>query len=169
MLDLETMGTVAGSPIIAIGAVMFGKEGLGEEFYTQVSLESCAAYGMRPSGSTVIWWMKQSDEARAAFKNNDSAPTLPEALVAFKKWLPDDSKVWGNGADFDNVLLAAAYSACGILLPWKYYNNRCYRTMRELFKNVPVERVGVHHNAVDDAKTQAMHLMAGMRALRGGQ
>ena len=34
MVDLETWGTKPGCAIISIGAVSFGPDGLGEEFYT---------------------------------------------------------------------------------------------------------------------------------------
>lgn len=168
MLDLETMGNKPGCPIIAIGAVEFAKGELGREFYAQINLESAMHYGLKPNGDTIMWWMKQSEEARAAFKDNEKAYELTIALKMFRDWLAPDSEVWGNGADFDNTILAAAYDACGMVAPWKFYNNRCYRTMKSLFKNVPVDRVGTYHNALDDAKTQAMHLMKGMKLLAGG-
>jgi exodeoxyribonuclease VIII len=70
-------------------------------------------------------------------------------------------EMWGNGADFDNVILGASYGAIGQRPPWKYSNNRCFRTLKNL---IPVDAAnelwekhakGTHHNALDDAVRQA--------------
>jgi exodeoxyribonuclease VIII len=49
--------------------------------------------------------------------------------------------------------------------PWRHWNDRCYRTVKSLYPDVKLERVGTHHNAVDDAESQARHLIA----MLGGQ
>lgn len=160
MLDLETLGTRPGDIILSIGAVKFDVEkGLGEGFYLTIDAESCKAAGLRAQKSTLEWWAKQSPEAReAAFKGEFS---LNVALTKFSMWMPplDDAVVWGNGANFDNALLAAAYRAMKMDTPWKFWNDRCYRTISAMFLRSRVERVGTHHNALDDAKTQALRLI----------
>lgn len=80
---------------------------------------------------------------------------LKTSLHLFDSWIKehDPVGVWGNGSDFDNVLIANACKAVGRPLPWKYYKNMCFRTMKNLFK-VKVDRSGTHHNAVDDAVYQ---------------
>lgn len=160
MLDLETLGTRPGDIILSIGAVKFDVEkGLGEEFYLTIDAESCKAVGQRAQKSTLEWWAKQSPEAReAAFKGEFS---LNIALTKFSMWMPplDEAVVWGNGANFDNALLAAAYRAMKMDTPWKFWNDRCYRTISAMFLRTRVERVGTHHNALDDAKTQALRLI----------
>lgn len=161
MLDLETMGNSGQSPIIAIAAVVFDETGVYEKFYTQVQLESNLSVGLRPDASTILWWLEQSDDARSAFRNNKIAPTLVEALSNFAEWFHDvgGEQVWGNGAVFDNGILGNAYRAVGIVQPWKFWNDRCYRTVKSLYPNVTLERVGTHHNALDDAESQAQHLI----------
>ncbi len=67
--------------------------------------------------------------------------------------------MWGCGSDFDNVVLANAYTMCGLKAPWNFWNNRCYRTIKARYPEVEFERVGVYHRAVDDARSQALHLM----------
>ena len=69
----------------------------------------------------------------------------------------------GNGADFDLPILAAAYAAVGLSVPWKPYNGRCYRTLKNLAPVVKLARPGTHHNALDDARTQAVHAIKLMR------
>lgn len=162
MLDLETMGNGNRAAIIAIGAVIFNDSGVKEDgFYSQVSLESSVLQGLEMDTSTVLWWLQQSDEARTAFKNNEKAVPLAIALESFRVWLEQfgDVQMWGNGAAFDNTILSAAYRKCGLKQPWPFWNDRCYRTFKAMFPDVKVSRFGTHHNAVDDARTQAWHLI----------
>jgi hypothetical protein len=159
MIDLETMGTNDNAAIIAIGAVAFDFEGnIGPEFYELVDLNSSVSKGGVMDASTVLWWMKQSDEARKEFEK--VADLEPYVLEGFENFIEqfDDVKVWGNGASFDNVILANAYRRNDIPTPWKYYNDRCYRTMKNLHGDIKMEREGVHHNALADAISQAKHL-----------
>lgn len=170
-LDIETMGTHPDSAIVAIGAVEFSLSELktGEVFYTTIDLESCANVCMRMDASTVIWWMKQSDEARRAITGR--GVPVGEALLSFRDFLwkcgpADEIKVWGNGPSFDNAMLASAYRRLGIDQPWKYVNDRCVRTMMGMFPSVPKPpRAGTHHNALDDAVYQAEMLINIKRTL----
>ena len=157
MLDLETMGNSARAAIIAIGAVKFDKSGLGSEFYEVVDLQSSVNLGLTMDTSTVLWWMKQGDTARAAFDRKGMPITI--ALKAFSDWMETDQPVWGNGASFDNVILSTAYRLAGMDQPWKFWNDRCYRTLKSLKPGIKMQRTGTYHNALDDAKSQAEHLM----------
>lgn len=163
MLDLETMGSGGNAAIIAIGAVAFDADGYWNEFYSQVSLKSSMDIGLDCDASTVMWWMQQSNEARSCFDGNDNAPPITSVLAEFSEWitsLPDgaSSQVWGNGASFDNAILSNAYRKIGVEAPWKFWNDRCYRTIKALNQSVKFVRVGTYHNALDDAKSQAYHL-----------
>ena len=59
--------------------------------------------------------------------------------------------------DFDNIILGSLYDAFGLRKPWSYSR---YRTVKNLGigPRTPKVREGVHHNALDDAITQARHL-----------
>lgn len=167
MLDLETMGNGPQAAIIAIGAVAFDESGvIGDGFYVQVSLESSMKAGGVVDASTVMWWLQQNNEARAAFKGNERAVAIGGALLQFARWFEsvDGCQVWGNGASFDNAILGAAYRANGSTQPWAFWNDRCYRTFKALHNKVPFERVGTHHNALDDARSQAEHLISNAQA-----
>lgn len=167
MIDLETMGNVSDSAIISIGAVKFGGTGINEEFYVNVELDSCMRSGLTVNADTIMWWMGQSDQARAAFKKGNVR--LFQALTDLSKFIGSSEKakvkVWGNGSDFDNVILANAYRSVNLDLPWKFYNNRCYRTMKGMFSGIAMDRSGTHHNALDDAKSQAEHLIRIMNVI----
>lgn len=161
MLDLETMGTEAGCPIVAIGAVMFDPRTseIGDSFYQLITLDSCISRGMTLCADTVLWWMRQGDAARGQICRPDlERADLADALIDFAMWLPNNAIVWGNGSDFDNVILEAGFRAVNQPVPWKYWNNRCYRTVKSLKPSIELEREGTHHNALHDAISQAKHL-----------
>lgn len=164
MLDLETMGTTPSAAIISIGAVEFDPEtkAITDRFHAVVDLASALAVGGTIDASTVMWWMTQSDAARAVVAGGGAH--ISQVLVDFSRWLSglgptEDVLMWGNGAGFDNVLLASAYRAAKLPQPWAHWNDRCYRTIKSLYPGVPLQRVGTHHNALDDAESQARHLM----------
>ncbi|EGU4505611.1 3'-5' exoribonuclease, partial [Salmonella enterica] len=68
MTDLETMGKKSNAPIVSIGGVFFEPQTgeLGPEFCRVINLESAMGQGAVPDGDTIIWWLRQSPEARAA-------------------------------------------------------------------------------------------------------
>ena len=161
MIDLETMGTRPDAAIIAIGAVAFDKYGVHDTFYLNVDLQSAVTTGARIDPSTVMWWLKQSDEARAAFdtKGVDLVTALDRLDAWFDMQVDGCEGVWGNGASFDNTILSESYKRLGFNPPWPFWKDRCYRTMKSMFPDVEMDRSGTHHNALDDARSQALHLI----------
>lgn len=159
MVDLETLGTGPNAMIVAIGACTFrGAE--GPTFYRAVDM-TLSSGDIDPS--TVKWWLEASDQARAAITASSAVP-LYVALADFALFLsrecPDEGSrcIWGNGATFDNVILASAYSRSGMKLPWRFWNDRCFRTLKSLHLDVPAPtRIGTHHHALDDALHQTQH------------
>lgn len=171
MLDLETLDTKTSAVVLSIGAVAFDpySKDLGTTFYVEMTEDTAAqqARGRTISGDTVTWWMQQNVLARRLFASPPSEGvervTTVEALARFATFIgahgDDKALIWGNGADFDNIILGSLYEDLGYRKPWSYGRNRCFRTM----KNIPHApglqlREGVHHNALDDAVTQAKHL-----------
>lgn len=165
MVDLETLGTEPGSVIVTLAAVQFGGQPgrILNTFIRHIRPDSCEAAGLRCNAATALWWLKQSEDARRRLEEGQKeAIPLDQALKEFGWWLPGERKqrcIWGNGASFDCALLAAAYRAVSRELPWSYAGERCYRTIKALHPDVPMERQGTHHDALDDAKSQALHLM----------
>lgn len=186
MVDLETRGTVPGCVGFSIGAVeFFPTEGrLGSEFYTVISIEDSLACFLREDADTVAWWDRQSEEARKALDAamQPDAPKLAAALEDFNRWqaalnLKSEIRMWGNGADFDNPILRCMYDYAGVAPYAGGYGGRCYRTMKNLDEILGVElkfhkldrdrhRQGTHHHALDDAKSQAIHLMENIARIR---
>lgn len=178
MVDLETVGRRAGCGILSIGAVAFDPTTgeLGPEHYTVVKLASCEKFALHSDPDTLAWWEKQSPEAQKVLKQARAArgnKTLDKALMEFNKYLaqfgPKAVRVWGNGSDFDNAILINCYAATELTAGWDFWNNRCFRTLKNLAPSVKVERAGVYHNALDDAKTQALHALKIFKHLKGGK
>lgn len=173
MIDLETMGTGPRSAIAAIGAVEFDLygQGLGRELYHRVDLRSSVAAGLVIDANTIIWWMKQSDAARAELISDNNVPLhyalydLREIIAGQNLAGADDTIIWANGASFDFPILAEAYRAVGSQQPWKFFNERDWRTVRKIGPAVEFERTGTHHNALADACHQALHLQRVMQRL----
>jgi DNA polymerase III epsilon subunit-like protein len=158
MLDLETLGAKPGSVIVAIGAVKFGGGQIIDSFYERIDPASCVEAGLKMDPQTIMWWLTQPDAARLEI-TKPGAP-LAAVLAMFTVWVGEnDVEIWGNGASFDNVLLSDAYEVAGMPRPWKFYNERCYRTVKNLRPDIQMAREGVHHHALDDARSQAEHLM----------
>jgi len=168
MVDLETMGTSNNAAIIAIGAVIFNEKNILDYFYQNIDLASSVERGLKMDPGTVTWWLEQDVKARAALRE-DRQP-LPVVLDNLSRWAAKDRDIseielWGNGAAFDNVILRNAYKACGLIPFWLFRGDRCFRTIKALYPGVPMDRIGTHHNALDDAKTQALHLIKILRRL----
>lgn len=174
MLDLETLGTQHNAVVLAIGAVAFDPVNTRRElhrFYVTIHPKSCVQFGLTMDADTVVWWM-QPERAVARDRMMASIAAegvdLPTALEGFSMWCKQQeiAEVWGNGATFDNVILRSAYKSTGQDCPWEYYNDRCYRTEKNNAPNIKLVRLGDHHNAVDDAMSQAIHLQNILKALR---
>lgn len=165
MVDLETLSTAPNATIVSIGVVVFDRNGCGDRQYLPIKLDSYKSFNdgaFHICPNTVQWWMGQSNKAREVF----TAPTaidISSALVNLTRFLEKhatrDVRVWGNGSDFDNVILANAFTTCGLEVPWSFWNNRCYRTVKNMLRQVKMKRLGTHHNALDDAISQADHLV----------
>lgn len=176
MIDLETLGNYAGCATLSIGAVRFDPEkgALGEELYLVVNRQSCLDAGLRVDQDTLDWWEKQSEGARevlaksASDKIGEDNVSFQSAMIALKMFIEKESstKVWSCGADFDLPILVTMFKLLGMEVPWKFWNGRCYRTIKFLAMWVKLDREGTYHNALDDAKYQAQHLIKIGKALR---
>lgn len=159
MVDLETLSTESNAAILSIGAVSIDLDAgtILDKFYMVVDPQSSLDAGLHVSGSTIKWWLTQSEEARKGVA--ELGVPLQQALEEFSRWMPKGATVWGNGATLDNVVLTNAYRAVGLERPWSFRDDRCYRTIKNLYLGVPTRDVGVAHHALDDAEAQALHLI----------
>jgi len=137
-------------------------------------------YALKRYPDTVQWWNDQSEEAHAAFAD---PVDLREALMRFGVWfrsmiddiyvlndpthrIPDNIRLWSHGPAFDPPILAAAYAAVGLPVPWHYRAPRDTRTLFDVSGIDPeadgsyrtfmtAYNTGTAHHALDDAIAQA--------------
>ncbi|EOC3589970.1 3'-5' exoribonuclease [Escherichia coli] len=168
MIDLETMGKNPDAPIASIGAVFFDPQTgeQGPEFSKIIDMGTC---GGTVDISTIEWWLQRSGEARAAILA-DRIP-LDDALLQLREFIDENSgeffvQVWGNGANFDNVILRRSYERQEIPCPWRYTNDRDVRTIVALGLVMDFDArsvitfEGERHNTLHDARYQAKYVSA---------
>ncbi len=79
---------------------------VGQTFYERIDYQAALQYG-EPEEGTLLWWQKQSDEARhEAFGGKARPDVVARALRTFIASHCAKPRVpWGNGAVFDIALL----------------------------------------------------------------
>lgn len=168
MIDLESLGTKANTAVLSMGAVTFNQLGVIAEIYTVPSLKFQLQKTTRAvDADTLHWWMNQDDRAKKVFSESmESSLTVQglcsELSVFIDKFVKNkkDLIVWSNGAGFDVPIIEHMLQYSGLEIPWKFWNIRCYRTLKSLFPiENHVKKAEVKHNALDDAKFQAACVM----------
>lgn len=151
------------------------------QYHWDEGSNSFRKYPLRRDPRTVKWWSDQSAEAQAAFAN---PVDMREALISFAVWLeqrstkrpfdflhyPDginkENVIWAHGPAFDVSILAAAYRAVGLPIPWHYRAPRDTRTAFDMagihddddgsYRTfMSAYNTGTYHHALDDAIAQA--------------
>lgn len=151
--------------------------------------QSSRPWKLHRDPSTAQWWSEQSDEAQAAFAD---PVDLKVALERFAEWFtrlaypeihiytspiftpPTNIRIWAHGPQFDISILAAAYEAVGLPVPWHYRAPRDTRTAFDLagiddhsaWLKQHTGPLGVPHHALDDAICQARAVCAAYGRLR---
>lgn len=171
VLDLETLSTKPDAAIIQIGAVVptFDRKYILSrpyEFEASIRYEHCLAHVqdkiVSQDNETMLWWEKQPTRKEVFSGQLEYA----EALDQFATWIRNFDTpvaVWGNGADFDNVILRHSLDYFGFHRLWSYKDNRCFRTLKNLFPLSAshfVDREGYEksHTALGDARYEARTL-----------
>lgn len=171
MADIETTGTEPGCCILSIALVPFATDMPLDTFYETVSHRSCLDAGLTDSHETLAWWDKQKkDVQEEAFSGTRDIKSVLESMTFYLRQIgePKDIHLWGNGKDFDNVILAAAFKKLGLKQPWHYRNNHCYRDLAGMYPMYPKGDVFQAHHALQDAIAQAKHAEIIMEGARRG-
>jgi inhibitor of KinA sporulation pathway (predicted exonuclease) len=173
MIDLETFDNVSTTAIVQIGAAVFDRTNgkIIDEFKADVDPQSCIDIGLTLGIDTIMWWLKQSDEARASITSTPRGP-IREVLTNFNNFItknePDIRKVtvWCH-ATFDFPIMQNVYKAAGMEAPWRYSNARDLRTITDL-SGAPIyaiRRKGTYHDALDDCRHQVKQFRMCMKKL----
>lgn len=165
MVDTETLGTAPSSVVFSVGAVPFNML-TGEvadratSFSAVFPIVECEGRPLSVDAGTKKWWLQQTPEAQSKLAQAyllDIAG-VGESWGAMAAWfqLYPECRVWGNGAAFDLAKLHHNFHIRDISVPWKFWDERCFRTLRSLappnFARTPPT---VAHDAYHDAVAQA--------------
>lgn len=162
MIDIETLGTTAGSPVVTIGATLFdpyssdsSEEMLRKSILIRIDIADAIKYCNKReiSGETIRWWFEQDDRAiKALVEGDEPAVSVQEALITLRTFfkergsyvnetffdglssLPRASRYWAKDPDFDMQLMRWYYEhpELGGQAPWKFWDCRSVRTMQDL-------------------------------------
>lgn len=155
IIDLETLGVRPTSTILAIGACNLDKS---QMFACYIDWKQWPDNFTTDDG-TLKWWDTQEyDLVEKVFGGGVIPSNALSQFTVFLNHVQDlageNIKVWGNGASFDLSILAHAYSSLGEEIPWKFWDERCFRTIKNLFPlKVPFTNNPklIAHDPLDDA------------------
>lgn len=167
MLDLETLDTKPTAVVTSIGIAVDLGDGAMETHNFCLHHEDWQlqmAEGKRTtSASTLVWWLRQSEEARQSLANGNIylGKALRELSAIVTRY--PGATWWANGAAFDFPIIRSLYEFFNGPYAdrdlWSFRDERCYRTLRSLFPHIKApEFKGAAHRAIDDAVFQLEHL-----------
>jgi hypothetical protein len=162
MLDIETLALRKDALILSVGIRVFTSTELLAGHYWNVSPGSCG--GVIDPG-TVMWWLDQSKPVQDRLK--DHRKVWSEVACDLVAVLNGVDYVWGNGVDFDNLIVGNALTRAGLGV-WSYKKNMCYRTIRSVSKACGFSEMafaGEKHDALADATHQAAQLIEWDKAI----
>lgn len=183
VIDIETLAKSEKSKIASIGCVVLDVKTLQilpDYFYMPININD--QKGRVNDESTMLWWFKQALENKKAFDAafaNPEACNIKLALNGLSDFLgrvfgDEPVNMFGNGPEFDNVILADAFSQYGIKLPWDYWNNQSVRTMLLTYRMISgnqqpdIKFKGTKHHAIHDARHEAKIIAESLRFIRDG-
>lgn len=176
--DCETLSLRENPALLSIGAVLFDPCGndtvetlrAAPSFSVIIDLkDQVGKFGRHIDPGTIMWWMKQPDEARKRVMSETPAG-LHMALSDFGEWITlhagYDARLWTHGAAEDAVWLRGAFRDTQVMFPIHYRNVRDTRTLFDLMDTPEIVVPGlVDHVAVDDAIYQALRIQHAHRQL----
>ena len=186
IIDIETLGTIPGCPVIEIGACAVDTH-TGEIFSgftvrvnSGIALDVATATGLGTDpyadpesdfAKTCKWWMEDAERAEvlaAIMAPGDGLEHIGDALHGFRAWMmghmlyPARVRVWANGPSFDIAIIGEACRANNIERPWTCRQERCVRTALDLAGHergsIGWAEDGPRHRALPDARHEARKL-----------
>lgn len=166
MVDVESLGTVMGSPVVTIGATLFdpyvcdsADELLRRSLLIRIDISEAIRLSNGVDGGTIRWWFEQEDAAIKALVGND-AVTCQEAYKLLEQYceergafanklffdnisdFPRACRFWAKDPDFDMRLMQHYYDhpTINAHMPWKFWECRSVRTVQDLAWPDPDER-----------------------------
>lgn len=159
-IDIETLHTRRGGIVLSIGAAEEINGVITRNFYSPLNMTQSQAMGLSIDEDTLKWWLQTNSDLFRDTVLGGLTVDNGYVMANFAEWINPDTYVWGNSHSFDCTLLQPYWEYFGMQEPWKYYNERCFRTIKNEWKEVEApEFMGVKHNALHDAMHEATWLI----------
>jgi hypothetical protein len=167
MIDLETLGTEPNAVILEVGLCFFDAKEIHDSHSIIIDAKNSQDLGFEIEIDTLGWWQTKHPENFRRLMNpiepkhtvEDAAQMVHNLILAHGH--NDAIIVWGNGPEFDLVLLKNLFKKAGWTYPFHFRNHRCFRTIKETHKDIlpytPDESTS--HTGAGDAINQAKHLI----------
>lgn len=171
MLDIETLSKKQNAAVPSIGACIFSPyapvEDHPESYLAYLDLKEQSEL-RHVDIDTVQWWLRQDKDAQNKTFSPGKQNILPVnvCLSGFQdfctkngEYKPKQIFIWGNGKEFDNLIMRSLFDHFNMEFPCPYYNDMDLRTLRKLQDvtgiQFPSSFQGTKHSALDDAINQA--------------
>jgi len=165
MFDIETLDTKSTAVMLSIAAVEFDDQQHQVLYHGFIDIQSCIDKGLTISADTLLWWMNQSTAAKKIFTMATSPlEKVLKKLINRTDWKTVD-ECWANGSDFDFPIIANAFRACDLVVPWPYYKQRDYRTVRKLFSQSVLDELTVKPTVAHDAEADCIAQLLTLKSL----
>lgn len=170
MFDLETMATSPRATILTLGAVIFDPftTEIFDELYMRINTDEQESLGREINDETLDWWGKQDPEIMLEAFSDENRLQLSTAMDKFHKFSWGAGKVWSHGAVFDIIIIEDLLRQMGRSPPWQFWDCRDTRTLFDLGHSADMPQ-SAKHNALEDAKRQAIGVQNVMRKLGLGK
>lgn len=165
MIDIETLGTKPGCVVLEIGIVCnvsnpYDANGNGADWSASCHVDIAQQPDALIDPATLLWWMRHPVAfdrlTKAQLTGQAVAPT--SAIDTLAVMLRGVDEVWANSPSFDCAILVDFVDRHAGAVPWRYVQERDFRTARALHTDVPYVPPTDAHSALADALAQAAHL-----------
>lgn len=174
MIDLETLSVVPESVLLTMAAVKFNpynSVGVVDHLYHKLNVDEQIANGRHVDEGTLAWWAKQPPAVYNDAMSEHDRIGVKNSLELLTKFLVGVDNIWCQGPVFDIVILENLYREYDMHFPWAYWQIRDSRTIFKFINYDPRAEIRktdtkAHHNALDDAITQACAVQRCYKLLR---
>lgn len=168
MLDLETLGSKPNSIILTLAAIRFNPWASYHSdvstmssldcFYRRIDTTSFDNIDHSIDDSTLEWWLKQSESAKAEAFAEDDRHNISDALNEFRRWAGDPDTAWANGLAFDVPMIEFFCRETKQVEPWRWWLVRDARTLYSLCPDIKRNQYHDAHHALVDCFAQVIQL-----------
>ncbi len=166
-IDIETLGTKPGCPIIEMACVYFDEKGIQDSYDTVIDLQSNFEAGLVPEADTLEFWFKQPEEIRDhLFGTRTRKVSLRAAFSNLEYFLMTHSnkklerRIWVRGLTFDIPIMHHAAIKSGYNNWDNMFDFRNFQDVRMMDLFGLTKTPNPHeHSALHDAIAQSKDVM----------